>query len=399
MISASVSRAAGGIFEAELRLSQELAMTPDVTVGVFGIKDEFTEADLPRWLPLRPQAFPCIGPRAFGYCPSLLPALEEWNADLAHLHSLWMHPSVVLRRWSGRSGRPAMITPHGMLDPWALKNSRWKKRAALSLFERRNLGAAGCIHVLASSEAAAVRALGLTNPIAVIPNGVDIPRAADSSPAEISEWVQGRKVLLYLGRIHPKKGLANLVRAWSQQRADTNGERWVLAIAGWDQGRHEQEIMDLATDLGIPWLDARMPDVRASSKQAEIVFLGPQFGADKDRLYRASDAFILPSFSEGLPMVVLEAWAYGKPVVMTPMCNLSEGFTAGAALRVEPEVGSIVTSLGKLFTLSDDERRRMGAHGRQLVGQQFSWPRVAGQMKEVYAWLLGGGQRPDCILA
>lgn len=397
MMSASVSRAAGGIFEIERRLSQELALRPNVAVGIFGIEDQFTAADLPQWLPLQPQTFPAVGPGAFAFCPRLLPALNQWEPDLVHLHSLWMYPSVAMRRWIGRTRRPTLITANGMLDAWALKNSYWKKRAALWLFERGNLKAAKCIQVNTNEEAASVRALGLTNPLAIIPNGIDIPPEADIPPQTPIPWAQGRKVLLYLGRLHPKKGLAQLVKAWSQRRAASPDDPWVLAIAGWEQGGHEQELRGLATALQIPWLDARAPHSEASAARAGIVFLGPQFGPEKDHVYRAADAFILPSFSEGLPMAVLEAWAYGKPVLMTSMCNLPQGFATGAAIRIEPEAGSIANGLSALFALSDTERRLMGARGRQLVEKQFSWPRIAAQMAEVYTWLLGGGQRPEFV--
>ncbi len=190
MLSASVSRAAGGIFEVERRVSQELARYSDMDVGIFGLRDEFTDEDLLQWSPLRPQVFDPVGPRAYGFTSRLTPALEKWDADLVHLHSLWMHPSVVVRRWSSRSGKPTIITANGMLDSWALKNSQWKKQAALWLFERANLEQAACIQVLTTAEAASVRELGLTNPIALIPNGVDLP--ADLNSKEDETWTERR---------------------------------------------------------------------------------------------------------------------------------------------------------------------------------------------------------------
>jgi poly(glycerol-phosphate) alpha-glucosyltransferase len=396
MISASISRAAGGIFEIERRLSQELSETKAVTVDVFGIEDEFTQADLLQWLPLRPRTFPSIGPESFAYCPQLLAALDTAKPDLAHLHSLWQYPSVAVQHWAANSRRPAIITAHGMLHPWALRNSKWKKRIALWFYEGRNLRSAKCIQVNTTAEMTSVRELGLTNPIAVIPNGVDVPGGENSSSC-MEPWAQGRKVLLYVGRIHPKKGLPHLVRAWSRQRTAAGGG-WVVAIAGWDQGGHENEIKALATQLGIPWLDVRTHNAGELSKPAgDLIFLGPQFGADKDRLFRHSDALVLPSFSEGLPMAVLEGWAYGKPVMITPMCNLSEGFAAGAALCIEPKPDSIASGLADLFALSDEDRIYMGARGRRLVEERFAWPQAAAQMLEVYSWILGIGPRPDCV--
>jgi poly(glycerol-phosphate) alpha-glucosyltransferase len=97
-------------------------------------------------------------------------------------------------------------------------------------------------------------------------------------------------------------------------------------------------------------------------------------------------------------MVVLEAWAYGKPVLMTPECNLPEGFAAHAALRIEPTIDSITEGLRQLFEMSMDERRTMGKRGLTLVEERFTWPKVAFEMKQVYEWLLGGAPKPDCVL-
>jgi len=180
------------------------------------------------------------------------------------------------------------------------------------------------------------------------------------------------KTLLYLGRLHPKKNISNLIRAWNEtfesQRA--GGDRWVLAIAGWDQGRYESELKSIAT-------------------RPSVVFLGPQFGIQKAECYRTCDAFILPSLSEGLPMVVLEAWSYAKPVLMTPECNLPEGFSAKAAIQVGSSSDEISAGLKQLVEMSDNDRAVMGTCGRTLVATKFSWSGVGQQMRRVYEWMLG----------
>jgi poly(glycerol-phosphate) alpha-glucosyltransferase len=130
-----------------------------------------------------------------------------------------------------------------------------------------------------------------------------------------------------------------------------------------------------------------------------VVFAGTLFGAEKDNALRCAKAFVLPSISEALPLAILEAWAYGLPVLMTPQCHLPEGFAAGAALKAEPDVESLTQALRTLFSMSESEREEMGARGRRLVQQKFSWPRVAEQMVAVYRWVLGGGPRPDCVQA
>ena len=132
--------------------------------------------------------------------------------------------------------------------------------------------------------------------------------------------------------------------------------------------------------------------------EESVVFLGPKFGEEKAACYRNCDAFILPSFSEGLPMVILEAWAYGKPVLMTPECNLPEGFAASAALRVEAQSESVANGLGRLFAMSDDERGQVGQQGLMLVKDRFHWPKVAAEMRLVYEWILGRAAKPECVI-
>ena len=386
--------------------------------------DEFTAEDLPRWQPLPVQALPVRGPRSFSYAPGLKPALAQGQFDLLHVHGLWQYPSVASRQWHRQTGRPYLISPRGMLDPWALRNSHWKKRVAGWLFENAHLRGAACLHALNESEAQSMRAYGLTNPICIIPNGIDLPENRKQktesknefplSAFPISALTGGRKVLLFLSRIHPKKGLVNLLRAWAAVNRNSSIENrksgeWVLAIAGWDQGGHEAELKQLATELGIPWADVREQKSEIGNRKSEIIsafsfqnvsvlFLGPQFNEAKAACYADCDAFILPSFSEGLPMAVLEAWAFGKPVLMTPECNLPEGFAANAAIRIEPTAESIAQGLQELIRLPSSDFRSLGERGRALVAAKFVWPKIAAEIKTVYDWVLRGGTKPECVI-
>ena len=378
----SLSRTSGGIFEIERRLALGLSQLPVTSLEVFGLEDEFTAADLPSWSPLQPAHFAYKGPSSFRYSSQLQRAFMSADADLAHLHALWMYNSLVISEWAQKRKRPYLITPNGMLDPWAVRNSGWKKRIAFQLYERKCLHNAACIQVNSQAEVASVRAFGLHNPICVIPNGIDLPESPENTQ-EPSPWVEqvpaGNKVLLYLGRLHPKKGLANLLNAWGQVTA-LHG--WTLAIAGWDQLDHESELRKLA----------------AAYNPARVVFLGPQFGAAKSLCYRHCDAFVLPSFSEGLPMTVLESWSYSKLVLMTSACNLPQGFAHRAAIRIEPTVESIAQGLTTLVEMSDAERQAMGQRGFNLVKSQFSWPQIAADMRSVYSWILGSGPQPACVV-
>ena len=379
----SVSREAGGLFQSVRGLAKAVTRA-GASARVFGISDEQSAVDLQDWQPLSVQTFRPQW-RAWGYSDQLLPAMLEADLDILSTHGLWKYCSVASHRWHRLMARPYIVHPHGMLESWALQNAKWKKRIAALLYENRHLRAAACLRALCEAEAQSIRAYGLRNPICVIPNGVDLPDLSETPALQPQAFAEGRKVLLYLGRLHPKKNLANLIRAWKQILNSHPLARasWVLAIAGWSQRGYETQLKQLATDLGL---------------LNSVIFLGPRFGTEKNECYRACAAFSMPSLSEGLPMTVLEAWAYAKPVLITPECNLSEGFAAGAALQIGTGPEEIAAGLKQVIEMSDDDRRAMGNHGRDLVETKFSWPRIGEQMCSVYEWALGAGPTPEVIV-
>ncbi|MDB4589767.1 glycosyltransferase [Verrucomicrobiales bacterium] len=407
-VSASLSRDAGGIFEIELALSQQLHHL-DVLVQALGLEDARWADDSRRWFPISADVCRVHGPAAFGFSCDLLLKIEEARADIGHLQSLWMYPSVAIRRWHERSGKPYIVTPNGMLEPWALSNSAWKKRIAGTLYERRCLQRAACLQANTEKEMADFRAYGLRNPVCIIPNGVELPEVGMVNPNS------GKRILLFLGRLHPKKGLINALRAWKEvlystsniQHSTSHG--WQFVIAGWDEVGHEAELKLLCAELDLAYSETRvstflLDSFEVKSENSPVVFVGPAFGKEKDTLLRSASAFILPSFSEGLPMSVLEAWSYQLPVLMTDQCNIPEGFVADAAFRIGTDTESIAEGMRLLFSLPATDTRQltsslssMGKNGRSLVERQFTWPQVATQMKDVYEWVLGGGDMPACV--
>lgn len=418
----SISRNAGGLHESVRRLVQ-CASEKGVGVRVLTIEDEFTQEDLAVWSPVAVEVFRARWPTWFGFAPDMIDSLKEYRPDLVHSHGIWMYPSIATTTYCVRRYVPYMISPHGMLDPWAVRHHRWKKVLAYAVYESNHVKGARCIRALCESEARAIGQMKLKNPVAVIPNGIDLPperkQEAKDGGMVAAEGMRkttsrnqkrgmnapwkglvdtGQKVLLFLSRIHPKKGLVNLLKAWSAGVA-TQKTEWVLAIAGWDQGEHEVELKSLATELGIHWHDVREPLNNQSSTGSgvSLLFLGPQFGEAKAACYAECDAFVLPSFSEGLPMVILEAWAYGKAVLMTPECNLPEGLAAQAALSIDTSVNGIAEGLRQLLTCSERERTEMGRRGRQLVRERFTWDAIADQLKVTYEWMMGDGPAPNCI--
>lgn len=396
----SVSRLDGGIFEAECALQRHLLMEEGVQVQVIGLEDQFSRDDAPLWKPLVPLTLPVTGPRALGYSPGFAKAFDP-KADLFYAATLWRYPSLAALRWREKTNKPMIVAPHGSLDEWALQHSYWRKRLASLLFKDRQLHAASCLRALSHAEAKSFRDYGLKNPICVIPNGVELPEEAEKPETGNLKPENGKKTLLFLGRLHPKKGLLNAIRAFAKaldSRPSTfDSASWQFIIAGWGQGGHEAELKKLCEELGLR-VERRRSKVEGQASAADVVFWGPAFGEEKKRLLRNADAFILPSLSEGLPMAVLEAWAHGLPVVMTPECHLPEGFYHEAAVRINAESRSIARGLAELFSMTEADRCAMGGRGRQLVQQSFSWKVLARQMREVYDWVLGGGIEPECVI-
>ena len=187
----SVSREAGGLFQSVHGLAKAVAST-NANVRVFGMSDEQSAVDLQEWRPLSVQTF---GPqlRAWSYSTELVPAIVGADLDVLSVHGLWKYSSVGSQRWHQRTGRAYVIHPHGMLEPWALRNARWKKRIAALLYENQHLRGAACLRALSEAEAKSIRVYGLRNPICVIPNGVDLPDVSESST--LKSRSDGRKIL------------------------------------------------------------------------------------------------------------------------------------------------------------------------------------------------------------
>jgi len=382
VVTASLGDRAGGL-AASVPAGVNAVTRHGVKAHVFGLEDaDLDLASLPydRATVRAVRAWPMPGLRL---APALDLALADVDADVLHLQGLWLYPSIATLRWRARTGGPVVISPHGMLDPWALRHSAWKKRLALALFERRNLSGAACLHALAEGELTALRAMGLDAPVALIPNGVDLPAPHPRPARPFCLDGDARRILLFLGRIHPKKGIAEALRAWALvlQGSPALRRDWVFVITGWDDGGHVERLLRLSTELGI---------------DASVRFTGPIFGAEKSALFQAANAFILPSHSEGLPMAVLEAWSHGCPVLMTQACNLPEGFAAGAAVEITTDPAAMAPVLAA--SLADQDLSRLGAAGRSLVAERFSWDRVGRDLADVYTWLAGNGPRPDCVV-
>lgn len=383
IVAASLSRNAGGILPIMIGHAVELQAL-GASVLAYGVKDQFTELDSNQWQGVALSTYLPIEQRTC-FAPLLDRALVNADLDIVHQHGLWLYPSISVSRWRRREKRPVVVSTHGMLEPWAVKNSKIKKQIAALLFERHNLSEAACLHC-SESEVAGLRDFGLKNPIAVLPNGTWIPKG-DEQPNPEPVWVgepDRRRILLFLGRLHPKKGLSETLKAWAllKESKPELFSAWRLAIAGWDDGGHEAYLKTLAQHLELG--------------PSEVIFLGSLFGSEKESAWTHADAFVLASHSEGFPMSVLEAWAHSLPVFKTKACNIPQGFDRKAAIEISTDPREISAAFAA--HLGSVDLQAVGRRGRQLVEEQYSWPAIGSGLMDVYNWLLGAAEKPDSVL-
>jgi glycosyltransferase involved in cell wall biosynthesis len=298
--------------------------------------------------------------------------VEAVRPDVIHDHGAWL-PSNAAAAWvARRADVPLVVTPRGMMTDWSLSHQMWKKRVAWHLYQKHVFRQASLFHATAPAEVDNLRTLGLTQPVALMPNGVELPETLPDDPAP-----DGKRAL-FLSRIHPKKGLPMLLNAW----ADLRPEGWTLELVGPSENGHRAELQRQASELGL---------------DGEVVFAGPVDDADKWDKYAAADLFVLPTHSENFGIVVAEALAAEVPVLTTTGAPWQELEDHDCGWWVAPEPDAIQDALTTATGQKRDNLVAMGRRGRALVESTYTWRAVGRKMTRAYEWLSSREAKPDCI--
>jgi glycosyltransferase involved in cell wall biosynthesis len=312
------------------------------------------------------------GAASFGRAASMID--RRHRIDLIHAHGLWQQGSHDLGVAARTLGTAFVLAPHGMLEPNALRLKRFRKLAAMALFQRRSLVRADALYATADMEADELRRLGFRQPFIVAPPGVELPQpdALRRRPAP------GTTTAVFLSRIHPKKNVLGLIDAWARTRPPG----WTLVLSGPDADGHSAAVLARIQALGVG---------------DTVRLCGPLYGEDKARLFQEATLFILPSFSENFGIVVAEALSYGVPVIATTGTPWELLEREACGWWVDPSPESLSAALCTAAGRAPDELRAMGGRGRAVAERHFQWPRIAATIQAGYAWLLDGGPVPPAV--
>ena len=382
-LTPSISPLSGGLGTVTVALASEQRRR-DWNARIWCADDAATAAESARRAGLdgAVDAVRARGPRALAFSPDAERRARTELFDVVHQHGIWTAQARVTAAMRRRKV-PTVVAPHGSLEPYAVRRSAWKKKIALALFERENLREASCLHATAESEVATLRDLGLRAPVAIIPNGVDeswLQTAADGERFRASHGIAPHeRILLFVSRIDPKKGLPMLVAALARLGHRLDG--WRVVIAGQDEKQHRAEVEALA-----------------AREQVAIQFVGPIFGDEKRDMFAAADVFILPTHSDNFGIVIAEALGAGVPVITTHGAPWRELETHSCGWWVPIDVEHIAAAIDEARGTERERLRSMGERGRRLIRGRYTWPVVVERTLALYRWLTREAERPDFVV-
>lgn len=320
--------------------------------------------------------------------PFPISKVSSSSVDVIHQHMIWLPHGHHAHAISRRSSSPLLVTPHGALDPWSLRKSRWKKKIAIMLGEYRRLNSATCLQATSPFEVKYFRELGFTNPIALIPNGVSAGdfscNISIHSNSLLCDYphLSSKRCLLFLSRITPQKGLHLLLHAFASVIFSYPNSDWHLIIAGSDQNGYLSEVFHLIDSLSL--VD-------------HVTIMPPVYGDSKNQLFSFCEAFVLPSLAEGFPMVVLEAMASGLPVIATTASPWEELLSTNSGWWVSPSVSALSSAISDLVSSDSSQLCKMGSRAKALVCSNYDIDLVVIRLQHLYRWMISGNDLPPFV--
>ncbi|RXP45399.1 glycosyltransferase [Lutibacter sp. HS1-25] len=313
----------------------------------------------------------------FGHAKGMKYLIRKKNDVLFHGQGIWEIPVHQMAKIARSKNIPYLISIRGMLSPWALEQSKIKKNIAFKLYQYRDLKEAVCLHATAPIEVENIRRLGFKNPIAMIPNGINIEDFSNIIPKKISN----PKKIIFLSRIHYKKGIENLIYAWSQIKKDLRTS-WCIEIIG----NGDQKYI-----LGL------IAMIKKNGLSDEISIKKPVYGKEKIEIFRSASLFVLPTYSENFGIVIAEALASYTPVITTVGAPWKELETNNCGWWIDMGIQPLKNALIKAIESNEDDLLKMGKNGRLLIESRYSMNSVALQMLELYEWVLRKKNKPKFI--
>lgn len=301
--------------------------------------------------------------------------LEQINPDVVHVNCCWQPESAMVQRWAMRRGYKTVYSPHGMLEPWIMNRHYWTRKVpALWLYQKAAIMNSDVIHATSESEREHLMELGYNRRVAVIANGIDVDQIQMKN-----SW-QPTKTLLFLSRIHVKKGIELLINAVAELKDNMQGYR--VLIAGEGDSDYIAELKSLAKNNGVDGI---------------VNFVGGVYGDEKWQLYRQADVFVLPTYSENFGIVVAEALASGTPVITTTGTPWEELQTRNCGWWVPYKQQDITEAVRSAINVAENKLEFWGRNGRSLVEDCYSVESIANQMKTLYQWINGEIKKPEFV--
>ena len=295
--------------------------------------------------------------------------------DLIQIQSMWELSYHKVMAEARKLGIPYIVTPRGMLEPWSMSHKKWKKKLGWWLYQRKDVQKAACVYATARMEAEHVTELGITTCKAVIPNGIE----TDAYPCKTSFDVV-RKQVLFLGRIHVKKGIEILFDAWKRVYPDYS--KWQLLVVGNGEAEYKHSLENKAEILGL---------------KDCIKILPPMFGAAKTMIYQESAMFCLPSYSENFGMTIAEAMSCGTPVITTKNCPWEILNESKIGWCIDLSVDNIERALREAMTMTPTDLYEMGQQASKLISENYDYRVVTRNTLRLYKWLLNSGEKPEFV--